>query len=226
MNIEVFTKVPSNTVREQVLSMVRDYHTDLSMMALPPSNCLHDFYNWVLVQEVDGYITRIGLSKDIPVELAVAFDELDPAKVIGFVLYLPVASHPEACAISYMAVASPYRRRGIGAALIATVVERFPHTELTCFVPKVPFYEKNGFKVLNVRNTQVVMNTRERSTDGLIRVINADGIAASHGAKALHDKLLARFGKKAMLDSHKKLTRLVDRLSSQAADYLKSRTAG
>lgn len=223
MNIQLFVKAPSRSVHNQILKMVADFHTELSMMGLQPSNPLYDLYNWILVQEVDAYLNRVGLLPEIPVELAVAFDDASPEKVLGFLLYLPVASHPEACAINYMAVDASCRRQGIGSALMATVVERYPHTELTCFVDKVPFYERLGFRPLAVRHTQVVMNTRDQSTTGQIRVVSADHIAASPEARIRHDGLVARWGRKTMKDAHAKMARHVDRLAARAVAFMQAR---
>lgn len=221
MDIAVITQTPHPQIRQQVLDMVKEYHTDLSMLGTPPSNHLHDIYNWSLVVEVDLYLNRIGKLPESPVELVIASDQ---GKVIGFVLALPVATHPDACAITYMAVAAPSRRRGVGSAMMKSVLARYPHTELTCFVPKVSFYEKLGFKVIDVRNTQLVMNTRDHSTEGKIGIVDADRIAQTAEAQALQDQLLQRWGRKEMVSSQKKLGRHLEQLSSKAAAYFRERS--
>jgi len=221
MDIAVYTQMPHPQIRQQVLDMVKEYHTDLSMLGTPPSNHLHEIYNWSLVVEVDLYIHRIGKVPEFPVELVIASDQ---GKVIGFVLALPVATHPDACAITYMAVATPARRRGVGSAMMKAVLARYPHTELTCFVPKVPFYEKLGFKVIDVRNTQLVMNTRDQSTEGRIGTVDVNSIAQTAEAKALQDQLLQRWGRKEMVSSQKKLARHLEQLSSKAAAFFRERS--
>jgi ribosomal protein S18 acetylase RimI-like enzyme len=221
MDIAVYTQTPHPLIRQQVLDMVKEYHTDLSMLGTPPSNHLYPIYNWSLVVEVDLYINRIGKIPEFPVELVIASDQ---GKVIGFVLTLPVATHPDACAVTYMAVAASARRRGVGSVMMKSVLARYPHTELTCFVSKVPFYEKLGFKVIDVRNTQLVMNTRDHSTEGRIGIVDANSIAQTSEAQALQDQLLQRWGRKEMVSSQKKLARHLEQLCSKAAAFLRERT--
>ncbi|WP_339536083.1 GNAT family N-acetyltransferase [Pseudomonas hunanensis] len=198
--------------------------TDLSMFAIPPSNLLHEVYRWALPVEVGGYLQRIGSEPSEPVELIVAFADDSPTDVVGFVLYSPVPTHPEACGINYMAVKASHRRRGIGRKLMEMVVDRHNHTELTCAVKKVPFYESLGFRVLDSHNTQVVMNTRDESTTGLMAVLNVTPIYESNEAKLIHDQLVQRWGRKEMINAAKQLERHTAQLTRQAQAFVQGRS--
>ncbi|MET0849432.1 MAG: GNAT family N-acetyltransferase, partial [Pseudomonas sp.] len=100
-------------INSQILQMVVDYLTDISMVAIPPSNLLYNLYQYAIGYEVHLYLEALNGAKGIAVELLVATDDDDPEKVVGFLLYLPVMDDPEACGVAYMAVQAGYRRQGI-----------------------------------------------------------------------------------------------------------------
>lgn len=224
-HIVVFEKSPHPNVKDQVLDMVQNYLTELSMTAIPPSNYLHAFYKWLLAAEVDQYIYLMGKRDDFPVELVVAFEDSTQEKILGFLLYLPVRSVSDACGVSYMAVEASHRRTGIGKAMMAEMIARYPHVELTCTVEKVPFYESRGFQVLDVHNTHVVMNTRNHSTTGTLGIVDADKIAKTPEAKKVLDQLVQHRGLKAMVDAEKKLLRHLDQLTRKAEMFVRERLA-
>lgn len=217
---------PPAAVTRQVLEMVDCYLTDLSMLAVPPSNPLHSIYRWALPCEVDEYIQRIGRMPIAPVELIVAFDDSRPGDVVGFLLYLPVPTHPEACGVSYMAVKATHRGHGIGSTMMREAIARYPHVELTCPIKKVSFYERLGFKVIDSHNTQVVMNTRSQSTPGMMGVVDAGAIMQSAPVRQLHAQLVARWGRKVMLDAEKQLNRHTAQLAFKAEAFVRERLAG
>lgn len=49
-------------------------------------------------------------------------DDAAGEEVVGFLLYSPVPTHPEACGVNYMAVKQSRRRRGIGSELMKEMV--------------------------------------------------------------------------------------------------------
>lgn len=211
---------PTERVARQILDLVADNLTELSMLAVPPSNHLYEVYRWALPFEVSLYLQRIGQVPDAPVELIVAYDDSSDTEVVGFLLYLPVFSHPDACGVTYMAVKQSHRRRGFGAAMMRVAIARYPHTELTCPVKKVPFYEHLGFQVIDSQNTQVVMNTRSASTTGLMGIVDVAPIYQSPPAKQIHAQLVNRWGLKAMATAEKQLQRHVDQLVRQASKFV------
>ncbi|KPC02301.1 putative acetyltransferase [Pseudomonas amygdali pv. lachrymans] len=197
--------------------------TDLSMLAVPPSNHLYEIYKWAVPAEVNLYIDRIGQVPIAPVELLVAFDDESPSQVLGFLMYLPVPTHSEACGVTYMAVQKTHRGQGIGSALMKMAIERYPHVELTCPVAKVGFYERLGFRVLDVHNTQVVMNTRSASTEGQMAIVDVEPIYRSSQALEIRDRLLARWGRKEMVNADAQLKKHVAQLQRQAEAYVLGR---
>lgn len=211
---------PHQALGDQVIKLVEENITDLSMLSVPPSNCLYEIYHWALGIEVDSYISRIGRVASEPVELLLAIDDAVGEEVVGFLLYSPVPTHPEACGVNYMAVKQSRRRRGIGSELMKELIAQYPHAELTCSVKKVPFYQSVGFNVLDSYNTQVVMNTRSASTTGQMAVLNVSPIYESSEAKAIHSRLVQRWGLKAMMQAEKQLTRHVGQLERQVKTFV------
>lgn len=224
-HIVVFETPPPLSVKAQVLDMAQHYVTDLSLVAIPPSNHLYEYYQWLLGAEVDQYLRVMGQRKDFPVELVVAFDDHDGhvEKIVGFLLYLPIRTVPDACGVTYMAVDTSHRRSGIGKAMIAEMTKRFAHVELTCPVSKVPFYEKQGFQVLDVHRTQVVMNTRSYSAPDEMGIIDAQEIAKTPEANQVLNQLLRRWGRKAMEDAERRLLRHLDQLTHKSETFVRNR---
>lgn len=212
-------------VNSQILQMVVDYLTDISMVAIPPSNLLYNVYQYAIGYEVHLYLEAVGGAKGIAVELIVAMDEQDPTKVIGFLLYLPVKDDPEACGVAYMAVHASHRRQGVARAMMDEMLGRYPHCELTCAVEKVPAFEAMGFQVRGVRGTQVLMNTRDYSTDGLMGVLDVASIYSSLEVRQIHTYLLHKHGKRAMIDAEKQRDRHFDQMTRKAQLFVQTRCA-
>jgi len=224
MPISLFDSAPPpRDVTHQVLQMVVSNLTELSMLAVPPSNHLYEIYKWAVPAEVNLYIDRIGQVPIAPVELLVAFDKETPGHVLGFLMYLPVPTHSDACGVTYMAVQKTHRGRGIGSAMMKKAIERYPHVELTCPVAKVGFYERLGFQVLDTHNTQVVMNTRSASTEGQMAIVDVEPIYRSSQALEIRDRLLARWGRKEMVNAESQLNRHVAQLQRQAVAFVGGR---
>lgn len=218
-----YTSPCPEPVNSQILQMVVDYLTDISSVALPPSNLLYNIYQYAIGYEVHLYLEALGGAKGIAVELIVATDEQDPAKVIGFLLYLPVKDDPEACGVAYMAVHASHRRQGVARAMMDEMLSRYPHGELTCTVEKVPAFESMGFQVRGVRGTQVLMNTRDYSTDGLMGVLDVASIYSSLEVRQIHTYLLQKHGKRAMIDAEKQRDRHFDQMTRKARLFVQVR---
>ncbi|NMY97598.1 GNAT family N-acetyltransferase [Pseudomonas proteolytica] len=218
-----YTSPCPEPVNSQILQMVVDYLTDISSVALPPSNLLYNIYQYAIGYEVHLYLEALGGAKGIAVELIVATDEQDPAKVVGFLLYLPVKDDPEACGVAYMAVHASHRRQGVARAMMDETLSRYPHGELTCTVEKVPAFESMGFQVRGVRGTQVLMNTRDYSTDGLMGVLDVASIYSSLEVRQIHTYLLQKHGKRAMIDAEKQRDRHFDQMTRKAQLFVQVR---
>ncbi|NVZ37157.1 GNAT family N-acetyltransferase [Pseudomonas sp. 21615526] len=208
-------------INAQILQMVVDYLTDISMVAIPPSNLLYNVYQYAIGYEVHLYLEALGGSKGIAVELIVALDAQE--QVIGFLLYLPVKDDPEACGVAYMAVHASHRRKGVARAMMQDMLARYPHAELTCAVEKVPAFEFMGFQLRGVRGTQVLMNTRDYSTDGLMGLLDVASIYSSLEVRQIHTYLLQKHGKRAMVDAEKQRDRHFDQMTHKARMFVHAR---
>ncbi|MHC8395356.1 GNAT family N-acetyltransferase [Pseudomonas sp. LB3P93] len=210
-------------INSQILQMVVDNLTDISMVGIAPSNPLYNVYQYAVGYEVHLYLEALGGTKGIAVELIVATDDEDPEKVIGFLLYLPVKDDPDACGVAYMAVDSGQRRRGVARAMLHDMISRYPHAELTCTVAKVPWFESMGFQVLGVRGTQVLMNTRDHSSEGLMGLLDVTFIYSSLEVRQIHTYLLQKHGKRAMVDAEKQRDRHLDQMTHNAKVFVLNR---
>ncbi|AZE83781.1 Acetyltransferase, GNAT family [Pseudomonas orientalis] len=207
-------------VNSQILQMVVDNLTDISSVALAPSNLLYNIYQYAIGFEVHLYLEALDGSKGINVELVVAMQD---ETVVGFCLYLPVKGDPQACGVAFMAVHAGSRRQGVARAMLNDVLERYPHAELACSVEKVPAFEAMGFKVRGARGTQVLMNTRDYGTDGLMGVLDVAAIYSSLEVRQIHTYLLQKHGKRAMVDAEKQRDRHLDQLTRKVQRFVDER---
>ncbi|MEB0204407.1 GNAT family N-acetyltransferase [Pseudomonas sp. CCC3.1] len=210
----------SEPINAQILQLVVDHLSDISAMEIAPSNLLYSLYQYAIGFEVHLYLQALDGTKGIAVELMVATDDQDPQKVTGFVLYLPVKDDPQACGIAYMAELASHRHLGVMQAMLQAVTRRYPHTELTCSVSKVAAFQGMGFQVIGTRGPQVLMNTLDHSTDGLMGVLDVASVYQSTEVRQIHTYLLQRNGKKAMFDAEKKRDRQIDQLTAKAKAFV------
>ena len=206
-------------INAQILQMVVDNLTDISSVALPPSNLLYNIYQYAVGFEVHLYLQALNGEKGIAVELVVAMEE---DNLIGFCLYLPVKDDPQACGIAFMAVQAGARRQGVARGMLREVLTRYPHAELACAVEKVPVFEALGFQVRGARETQVLMNTRDYATDGLMGVLDVAAIYSSLEVRQIHTYLLQKHGKRAMVDAEKQRDRHLDQLTRKVRAFVTS----
>ncbi|MEQ7921576.1 GNAT family N-acetyltransferase [Xanthomonas sp. WHRI 1810A] len=222
-SITHFETPPPESVDSQIMQMVVDYLTDISMVAIAPSNPLYPLYQYGVGYEIHLYLEAMNGAKGLLVELIVAFDEKDPEQVIGFVLYLPVTDDPQACAVAYMAVRATHRRKGVARQMLSEMTARYPHAELGCFVSKVPAFEAMGFQVLGVRGPQVLMNTRDHVTEGMVAVLDIAPIYQTLEVRQIHTYLLGLHGKRVMADAEKQRDRQFDRMIRHARSFVEQR---
>ncbi|MBD9655860.1 MULTISPECIES: GNAT family N-acetyltransferase [unclassified Pseudomonas] len=214
---------PPESLKAQVLQMVVDYFSDISPVPLTPSNPLFQLYQYVIGYEVHLYLQAMNGEADSPTQLLLALDDQDPSVVLGFALYLPSQDDAEACILAYMAVAASHRRHGIARAMVQRIIERHPHMELACVAGKVPTFEAMGFQVLAAQGPQVLMNTRDHRSDGLVAVQDLAPVFQSTEVRQIHAYLLKQNGKKAMSEAEKQRDYHLDQLAHQARQLVAER---
>lgn len=214
---------PPESLKAQVLQMVVDYFSDISPVPLTPSNPLFQLYQYVIGFEVHLYLQAMNGGADSPTHLLLALDDQDPAVVLGFALYLPSQDDAEACTLAYMAVAASHRRHGIARAMLQRITERHPHLELACVAGKVPTFEAMGFQVLAAQGPQVLMNTRDHRSDGLVAVQDIAPVFQSTEVRQIHAYLLKQHGEKAMSEAEKQRDYHLDQLAHQARQLVAER---
>jgi len=210
---------PPESMKSQVLQRVVDYLGDISPVSLTPSNPLYQLYQYVVGLEVHRYLDSMDGAQAGKPELIMALEADDPARLLGFALYLPYVDDPDACALVYLAVQASHRRQGIGRAMVEAMVARYPHAEVACVAGKVPYFEALGFLPLAARGPQVVMNTRSQSSDGMVAVQDLEPIFQSREVRQIHSYLAQQHGRKAMGEAEKQRDRLLDQMARQA-DHL------
>ncbi len=214
---------PPEALKSQVLQMVVDYLSDISPVSLTPSNPLFQLYQYVIGYEVHLYLQAMDSALQSKPQLILAMDDQDPALILGFALYLPSSDDPQACTLAYMAVQTNHRRQGIARALLQRMVAQHPHAELACVASKVPTFEAMGFQVLTAHGPQVLMNTRDHRSDGMVAVQDLAPIFQSTEVRQIHSYLIKQHGKKAMTEAEKQRDRLLDQMAQQAQALVRER---
>lgn len=217
------TTPPPESLNSQVLQMVVDCFGDLSPAPLAPSNPLYQLYQYVIGFEVHLYLQAMGGDPASCARLILALDDEDPSRVLGFALYLPSPDDADACTLLYLAVQPSHRRRGIARAMLAQMQLLHPHAALACVASRVPTFEALGFNVLGARGPQVLMNSRDQASDGLVAVQDLAPIFQSKEVRQIHAYLLKQHGQKAMRDAEKQRDRLLDQLAYQAEALVQQR---
>jgi len=216
---------PPESMKSQVLQMVVDYLGEISPVSLTPSNPLYQLYQYVVGFEVHRYLDSMDGAQAGKPELIMALDVDDPARLLGFALYLPYVDDPEACALVYLAVQASHRRQGIGRAMVEEMVARYAHAEVACVASKVPYFQALGFQPLAARGPQVVMNTWNQASDGLVAVQDLQPIFHSKEVRQIHGYLVKQHGEKAMSDAEKQRDHLLDQLVRQAQQIVQTHSA-
>jgi hypothetical protein len=80
-----------------------------------------------------------------------------------------------------------------------------------------------GFQLRGVRGTQVLMNTRDYSTDGLMGLLDVASIYSSLEVRQIHTYLLQKHGKRAMIDAEKQRDRHFDQMTHKARMFVHAR---
>jgi GNAT superfamily N-acetyltransferase len=214
---------PPESLTSQVLQLVVDCFSDISPVSLTPSNPLYQLYQYVIGYEVHLYLERMGDAHHAKPRLMLALDAQDPARVLGFSLYLPYVDDHDACALLYMAVDAGHRRQGIGRAMLEQMVARYPHAQVGCAAAKAEYFEAQGFKVLAAHGPQVVLNTRDHASAGAVAVQDLEPIFQTKEVRQIHHYLLQQHGKKAMSEAEKQRDRLLDQMARQAQALVDAR---
>ena len=216
---------PPESLKAQVLQMVVDYLSDISPVSLTPSNPLYQLYQYVVGFEVHRYLERMDGAQPGQPKLMLALDDEDPARVLGFALYLPYMDDPQACALLYLAVQASHRKHGIGSALVAEMIARYPHAQVACVAGKAPFFEALGFQAIAAHGPLVVLNTRREASHGTLAVQDLEPIFQSTEVRQIYSYLLKQHGRDAMGDAERKRDRLLDQLARQAQAHMEERRA-
>ncbi|KAE9647783.1 N-acetyltransferase [Pseudomonas sp. PB103] len=218
--IERYTSSPSPEIYDQIIEITMEYASELSLEGIAANNPLHSVLQCSLGLEVAIYLSRMDESSESKTELVVALDENDRSKVVGYNLYLPLRSASDACGICYMAVLESHRNQGVGGAMMHEVLAHYPHAELSCFIEKVPFYQKFGFELIGTRETQVRLNTRGKSADDFMSHIIAGRLAENPVVIEQYNAQLALSGKLAMDHGQREHARQFAQLKLRAIAYV------
>ena len=144
----------------EVVDLVGDNATSLSMMKPAKTNPLFPIYQAALQVEVATYLDMKPPDR-IEVVTAVC-----SGAVIGFALCgLPRDGSSLECEIYYLAVAEPFRKQKVMSLMLRDILARYPGVSLCCGLKLVPQYQGFGFKCVDQIEQNVVMVRGTRKED-------------------------------------------------------------
>lgn len=214
---------PPESLKNQVLQMVVDYFADISAVPLLPSNPLYPLYQYVIGYEVHLHLQGMNGEAEGPVQMLLALADEDPARILGFALYLPSPDDTAACTLAYLAVDAEHRCQGIGRALLQRVLAHRPHLELACAASQVPLFESLGLQVMAAQGARVLMNSRGYRSSGMVAVVDLAPVFASTEVRQIHAYLLKQHGQRAMQQAEKQRDAHLDALAVQAQQLVDER---
>ncbi|HID9594878.1 TPA: GNAT family N-acetyltransferase, partial [Pseudomonas aeruginosa] len=100
-----------------------------------------------------------------------------------------------------------------------------PHAGLSCSIEKVPYYEALGFQVLDRRDNQVYMNTRDYTAAGMMVTLNVAPIYESPVVQQIQDEIIRKYGRRALVDAQKQLARSYERGQARAEKFVREHLA-
>ena len=177
--------------REGILELVSNNAEDISAFVVQRNS---PFYEYVRVREV----TRAGifldfLNKDEPEKTYLIVAE-DSGKIIGYLLYNRDVTCREDVSICSTVVSDNYRHQGVFTNMINLLKTKTNSISLSCFINKVSFYQKFGFKIDESFETQIGMFYGTYSGDGTFLTINDDELGSQSLVIAEISKVKKRFG--------------------------------
>ncbi|EKF7417486.1 TPA: GNAT family N-acetyltransferase [Pseudomonas aeruginosa] len=214
---------PGDHVALQVIELAVENLTDITLLAVPPSNLMYEVYKYAIGVEIGAYVENIGATGDLKVGMVQAIDEA--GDLVGFLIYLPVNGCPDACGVTYMSVSGRHRRKGIARAMVGEMLALYPHAGLSCSIEKVPYYEALGFQILDRRDNQIYMNTRNYTAAGMMGTLNVAPIYESPQVQQIQDEIVRKYGRRALVDAQKQLARSYERGQARAEKYVRERLA-
>ncbi|MGP5354162.1 GNAT family N-acetyltransferase [Pseudomonas helleri] len=147
-------------VCQEVIDLVTDNATSLSMMQPAKTSPTFKIYQTALEVEVANYLC---LEPPNRMELVTADYS---GGMIGFALCgLPLNGSSLECEIYYLAVAKPFRGHKVMSLMVRDILARYPGVSLCCGLKLVPQYQGFGFKCVDQIEQNVVMVRGTRKED-------------------------------------------------------------
>ncbi|WP_164973686.1 GNAT family N-acetyltransferase [Flavobacterium sp. YO64] len=120
------------------------------------------------------YLSRLNDVEPRRTYLITASNNYD--QIIGYILYHKVVGRPFDISIISTIVSSEFRNHGIFKNMMNILKNEFSSITLSCFVEKVPLYQKLGFQIACNIQTQIGMYYGTLNDDGQVVSIDEDEI--------------------------------------------------
>ncbi|MCF5382050.1 hypothetical protein GIW05_00750 [Pseudomonas syringae] len=152
MRIERHTAPVDEKVREDVLALVSQNVTALSLIHPPADHPKFGAYSAALRLEFQTY-----LEMEAPHRIELVTVSSDGV-MAGFTLCgLPLSGSSSECGIYYTSVSKALRGNGLMSLMMNNITGRYPSVALSCDVALVPRYKRFGFRCESVRHGHIVM---------------------------------------------------------------------
>lgn len=196
----------------QVLDLVAENVTDLSMRHPPVSHPLFSAFRLSLLTELRAYLARPAPSH---IELVTATED---GQLVGFALCgLSLGVRPE-CGIYYTAVAKSRRCEGILTLMVGEIISKYAVVSLSCDVRLVSVYKGYGFEPISIRKQQIVMAIGQPSEE--TPILDPDGLANQPPIIQEQMEASARSTKQAVKAANKAMEKMRKTETTKAKNFL------
>jgi GNAT superfamily N-acetyltransferase len=198
---------------EQVLDLVAENVTELSMTHPPATHPFFSVYRLILLTEIRAYLARPTPSQ---IELVSATEN---GELLGFALC--GLSPSGECGVYYIAVSKGRRNQGIMSLIMRDIVNRYGIISLSCDVHQVPRYERYGFEPVWVRNNQIVMVIGDPQEETPI----LDSVQLQQQPPILQEQMAAssRSTERAVEQANRAMKKFLKTEQAKAKQYLQKR---
>lgn len=161
-------------ISSQVVLLVTENTSDLSMTGVKPANPLYGPYQVYLMLEAGVFLEQVGSQNPSQAELIIAFDDHRPNQILGFLLYQLADG---ASSVNYTVVREESRGLGIMRMMFSEMLKHHPASRLSCQEGLVLAYERLGFKVDGYQESRITMSIGQPCEGA---VVSLTGDVTSH----------------------------------------------
>lgn len=189
--IREITSELSEKEKKNILTLVNENAETISSYVMKKDSLFYDYISIREQLKTLEYLNRIVDDEPKKIHLIAAEDS---GNIVGYLLYNKDATCNKDVQICSTVVSEKYRRQGVFTDMINLLKSKADSITLSCFINRVNFYKKFGFKIDDSANTQVGMCYGTYTGEGEFWTVDDNDIAHHQLALTEIGKLQQKLG--------------------------------